>query len=225
MPVHEALRDVTAEAWFPSTQGQEKYRRTAQNFRRDVESDKQYVFRAAIVYFTSALEEYFQIALNEKPYGMLSTLIGVYAERHRQGTVTRPVNLVYGIRADLCYRIRNLIIHQPSVPLASAIPDNRTKMTAEIRATLDPADSRYLGPRDAAHKAAVRAYLSLPENARRPRRVLVEQAWNHIVRAAERGVSRAANAGKQLPIEFFVMLYTFTNYRTLVQEIESTLVR
>src|SRR5712664_1629476 len=54
----DALSNIAAEAWYPSSQGRIKYRETVESFLAHIRSNTTNVCRAVLVFFYSAFEDY-----------------------------------------------------------------------------------------------------------------------------------------------------------------------
>lgn len=198
--VRDVLGHIPTEAWHPNRQGRLKAEYTVETLIGTVAATGAHVYRATLVSFHSAFEQYLDervLALRKGPrWGPLVTALSHPALLRAEV----PLRLETILCADLCRVVRNQIVHD-----AFSAPTSRDS-------------GKVQGWPAMARGAAVQA--GWPEAA-----VVraVDQALARVIDRASAGVAEAAATGKTLPIELFYMLFTFANLDALACEIEEAL--
>lgn len=195
----EVLGHLTSEVWYPSNQGRIKRDETVEAFLDAVTLNTVGVYRSTLIAFYSAFEVFL-----ERRVGSLRTggRWGPFAfSLQRLRMAPWPLRLTTVLRADLCRRLRNMLAHGetrlPHATDASPVNGWRRELARSARSG---------GWSEAeAHEAA-------------------DAAVNQVVGEALRQVEMAAETGKALPVDYFYMLFTFTNLDSLAFEIEEALI-
>jgi hypothetical protein len=238
--VDDVLGSVDAQAWYPrakrnragdptgqATQG--KYRHTVGAFLDHVTRNTHYVHLAAIVMASTAFEEYLEsqrASIDPKnpwgkemekgwgPYCWSLSGTAVYWEGAAPGNPQqRPVNPKSVLDADVTRLLRNQIVHAQS---GLALSRNDPEVARWQKTLGDQAKASRWYSQAMAKNLLKRD--SEIENT-------VRNAINGFLGSAEHKVRRAqATRGKELPIEYFYMLFTFTALDALAFELEEALI-
>jgi hypothetical protein len=193
----EALKDVVSEAWFPSSQGKIKYKRSIDHMRRQLDKNFVFVLSGVAVLFVT----YFEVFVQER----CPTLSAEYRERRR--TMPTPTTLMRDLqrrhpsltvqpeiilKADLIKVIRNVYLHEGIRAVPRSVADPRVQEWKDRVKRMSAAYSD----------------------------VLVEEVVQSVVGAAARNSKKALQKKKSLPEEFFYALFTFTDIRNFAEALE-----
>lgn len=196
----ELLGDIESQVWYPSSQGRIKREASMEASLQQVRENNAHVYRATLVSFSSAFELYLDERVaplrNSGRWGPYAASLAIPELREAE-TPVRPRTILC---ADFCRRIRNRIVHQAFAELASL----SSQEVAEWKRTLCEQARSAGWPAHAADDA-------------------VGFAAREVIGRAEYSVETARREGKKLPIEYFYMLFTFTNLDSLAFEIEEAL--
>jgi hypothetical protein len=216
--VSDALANVYASAWYPSNQGEIKYRVKIATFLEHLESNARRVSRAVITQWLSQFEEYLetrvrpiieprqeesaQKELRPKNWGPLTRTLC----HDRLLYAPTPIRISTVLRADFCREIRNRIVHgSADLPDSCDNPDvdrwRRRRIEDLEGGSWTENDTRTNGARERLVMDALHYVLG--------------QAINH--RNATRREGRREN------LEHFYTLFSFTNLDSLAVEIEEAL--
>ena len=197
-PAELALKDVVSEAWFPSSSGRIKYRKTIGHMQQQLDKNFVVVLSSVAVLFVT----YFEVFVQER----CPALASEYRRKHR--TMPTPTSLMKELlakhpsmrvepeiilKADLIKMIRNVYVHEG----IRAVP--RTVADTNVQKWRDRV------------KRAPHAYSD----------ALVDAVAESIVGAAANKSQHATRAGKKLPVEFFYTLFTFTDIRNLAEALDA----
>jgi len=200
-PTFDVLGHVESKVWFPNNQGRIRRQVCIGETLDQVRMNTVHVYRATLLSFYSAFEAYLEAEVRELKPGKVNWgpfFRSLSGPELREGIEPLPLNLV--LRADLCRMIRNRMVHEAfNVP--SSVDDLEV---TKWRNELAEAKALYGWQKDLIADA-------------------VEDATEMVVGNAARGVHKAKQDGKELPIEMFYMLYTFTNLANLAFAIEEAL--
>jgi hypothetical protein len=239
--VDEVLAGVKAEAWYPPAKhrnvhddeaenlGRGKYRHTVDNFLGHVERNTRYIYLNCIVMFSTAFEEYLESRRDDidprEPNGKRKGSWGPYCQSlcgpsvQWEGSAStrgfqRPIQMGTVLTGDVARLLRNQIVHSQHA-LVLSINDSRVDawskdLTEKLNASSWQRSVQSTNPvqrqRDAEHS--------------------VHNAIKGFLGAAEHKVKRARDTqGKELPIEFFYMLFTLTALDALAFEIEEAVIK
>ncbi len=197
----DLLGHIESQVWYPNHQGRIKRDETVGTFLRRVQENTAHVYRATLLSFFSVFEAF----LGER-VGILvpgTKHWGPFAKTLRIPPLIEaqvPIQLRTVLCADFCRKIRNRIVHEalavPTMLLDQSVVSWKQELSKIATDSKWPAD-------------AVEAE--------------VKYATNQVVGQAVNEIKKAKKEGKELPIELFYMLYTFTNLDTLAIEIEEAL--
>ena len=196
----DVLGNIESQVWYPSSQGRIKREASLEATLQQVRDNAVHVFRATLVSFASAFELYLDERVaplrRQRRWGpyVLSLATPPLIEAEI------PVRLHTLLCADLCRLIRNKIVHEAFSELASLGSQEQSEWERKLR---EHACDGGWPPRTV-------------ENA-------IRYATNHVIGGAERKVEAARRHGKEIPIEYFYMLFNFTNLDSLAFEIEEAL--
>lgn len=195
----EVLGHLTSEVWYPSHQGRLKRDETVEAFLDAVALNTVGVYRSTLIAFYSAFEVFL-----ERRVGSLRTgsRWGPFAfSLQRLRTAPWPLLLTTVLRADLCRRLRNMLAHgETTLPQALDGPP-----VHGWRRELERSAKSGGWSEAEAHEAA-------------------GAAVDQVIGEALRQIDMAAEAGKALPVDYFYMLFAFTNLDSLAFEIEEALI-
>ena len=202
-PAVEVLRHITTEAWYPTNQGRIKFGETVGKILDQVTANTVHVYRAVLVFFSSAFENYLDRRLRhlcvngqKRSWGPLYESL-TYPELQQ---CTTPLRLRTVLCADICRLVRNRMVHPPFVvPISLSDPEVcrwQTSVTRRLRRTV---------------------WTSASDS-------IIKEAFHQVVGQAANHLKEARQKGKNLPIELFYMLFTFTNLDSLAFEIEEALI-
>jgi|ERR1041385_4817705 hypothetical protein len=197
----EALGHIVSGAWYPNNQGRIKLPTTIGKVLQQVADNTIHIYRAVLVYFGSAFEDYLDKRIGSKRE---TSSWGPYVKSlslPELANANFPVSLKTLVRADICRNIRNRIVHPPfTIPTSfreQMVTDWQTKIIKQIKGT--------------------RWFNSECEKT-------VKEAFGQVIAQAVNLVKGEENAGKNTPIEYFYSLFNFTNLDTLAFEIEEALI-
>jgi hypothetical protein len=206
--IGDILNDIPIEAWYLNNQGYIKYPVTVSQHLENVRNNIGNICRSTLVNFTSAFEHYIENRIEHlrpikmKNWGPFiqsisdSSLINGYSKLDFKKVVV----------ADISRLIRNQIIHNPNSPLPTTLKDDiilhwKNSMLRKLQCTnwLEHYNEKIL--RDELNSGFGET---------------IGQAISHVLQAQKEG--------KNLCIEFFYMLFAFTNYDNLAFQIEEALI-
>lgn len=240
--VDEVLAGIKAEAWYPPSRhefsadekeeslGRGKYRHTTDNFLNHIERNTRHIYLNCIVMFSTVFEEYLESKRDRidprEPNGKPKNKWGPYCQSlcgtalHWEPVTNvsqsqRPVQSKTILNADVARLLRNEVVHHPaglSTTAEAALPDEICK---KLFRNLESSNL---------WQARVKT-----KNYAQWRSDLVhssQNAVNSFLGSAEHKMKRARETqGKELPIEFFYMLFTLTALDALAFEIEEALIK
>jgi hypothetical protein len=198
-PTFEVLGHIESEIWFPNNQGRIKRTDTIGQTLKQVKENTIHTYRTTLFSFFAAFEAYLHATvLHLRPPNVSW---GEYVRSLSHSDLTRagsPLPLRTILCADVCREIRNKMIHEKfSVP--TSLGD---ACVAEWKRRL--------------RRRAIDAGWGQPAaNAESDYAInqVVGQAISHVAEAKD----------KELPIELFYMLFSFTNLDSLAFAIEEAL--
>jgi hypothetical protein len=197
----DVLGHIQTEVWYPNNQGRIKRDATIGQTLDQIRENTIHIYRASLLSFFSAFEGYLKAEVKHlKPpdVGWGEYVRSLSHESLRCGL--EPLRLRTVLRADFCREVRNLMVHE-----SFAVP---TSLSAQ-----------YLNEWSA--RLQKRACDAGWPNDRLQAEVIYAQ--NQVIGQAIKHVQQAKTEGKDLPIEYFYMLFSFTNLDTLAFEIEEAL--
>ncbi len=222
-PTVELLGYVKSEVWYPNNQGRIKHEENIESTLDEVRKNTVHVYRASLLSFCSAFEAYLDgsvgNAVEDKQWNwgpFIKTLsIGslIFAEY--------PVQLRTILCADLVREIRNKMIHkafwvpqEKNDPVVTAWEEYTEKKALAARNALRETKNGW--PKEKiAEKLKNWTDDKIKENIHFAKEQVVNKAISH--------VREGTKKGKDLPIELFYMLFTFTNLDSLAFEIQEAL--
>jgi hypothetical protein len=200
----DLLGNIDSDVWYLNNQGRIKYDNNIGNTLEQVKENKVDLYRATLLSFYSAFEAY----LGER----IDPILSKKNKHHRWGPFVEslsidalikpecPVRLRTIFCADLIREIRNKIIHEAfSVPIS--IKDPIVDIWKQKQLSIAPQFGWSPSVVDTEIKFSINQ--------------VVGQAVNHVKEATKRN--------KNIPIELFYMLFTFTNLDSLAFETEEAL--
>ncbi len=197
----DVLGHIESQVWYPNNQGRIKREVSIGETLKQVRENTVHVYRATLLSFYSVFEAYLDAEVTELKHGndrwgpFFCSLSG---SELRGGIEPLPLSFV--LRADLCRKIRNRMVHEAfNVPTSPDDPE-----ITRWRQGFDKSTQLYGWPEGEITDA-------------------VDDAVDTVIGKAERGVRKAKKKGKELPIEMFYMLFTFTNFANLAFAIEEAL--
>lgn len=199
-PTIEVLGHIESQVWYPNSKGRMKLDRPIGDTLKAVRDNIVQVYRATLSSYYSAFEAYLDERVRPIT-GHKDRQWGAFVKSLGAPVLTRsefPVRLETLLQADFCRLVRNMIVHQ----------------TFSVPASLD--DEAIPGMKTELRKAACKAGWSEPTAE-------IDRAAQWVVGGAAQKVDAARRQGKLLPIEYFYMLFTFTNLDSLAFEIEEAL--
>ncbi|MFY9232934.1 MAG: hypothetical protein WAO58_00565 [Fimbriimonadaceae bacterium] len=210
MPAIEALGHLMTQAWYPSNQGNIKYGGTVEQVLAQTTKNTVYIYRAVVVFFVSAFERYLEARIGADrgstraggwgPYTQSLAIPALQATGTRMPRDRYPVQLNTLLEADFVREIRNRLVHTDR-PVPHALAD---------------AESKRLQKNAAAWCRGAGLWNDAIEST-------IKLAANRVFGQAENHLKQAQRDGKNLPIELFYTLFTFSNLDRLAFEIEEAL--
>lgn len=211
VPAIDVLGHLMTQAWYPSNQGNIKYRGTIGDVLGQTAKNTTSIYRAVIVFFASAFEHYLESRIGSRRNKTQGGSWGPYVqslsipELKGNGTAGQgglPVQLKTLLEADFVREIRNSLVHT----------------SRQYPQSLDDPESRriqHLAGKWCGRVGPVTGHV----------RSLIRQSATQVFGQAENHVKQARQADKDLPIDLFYALFTFTNLDKLAFEIEEALLR
>lgn len=200
-PTIEVLGHIESEVWFPNNQGKIKRTDSMGTTLKQVRENTVHAYRATLLSFFSAFEAYLETEVDHLKPPKLRW--GEYV-RSLSNPSLRSAACALQLRtilcADFCREVRNQLLHE-----LFTVPDDAT--------------AEYLAKwKDRLTKRAVDAGWPAAEVDTE-----IKYTFNQVIGQAVNHVDQAKAAGKELPIELFYMLFTFTNLDNLAFAIEEAL--
>ncbi len=198
-PTAEVLGHIQSEAWYPNNQGRIKHGDTIGQTLAQVRENTVHVFRATLISFFAAFEAYLEAEVKrpkrrDGPWGpYVRSLVSLRA-------ADSPLPLRVVLCADVCREVRNRMVHE----------------SFKVPKSLDEACLNEWKDRLRRHALG----------ADWPEREVDEElnyAFNHVIGQASNLVEEAKKQDKTLSIEFFYMLFSFTNLDSLAFAIEEAI--
>ena len=197
----EILGNIESAVWFPNNQGRIKRTDTIRATLDQVRANTVHTYRATLFSFFSAFEAYLETEVSHLKPPRLRW--GEYVRSMCQPTLTTstyPLPLRTVLCADFCREIRNKMLHE-----AFAVP------TSLVGPDVQEWKSRLY------ERACAAGWPQMDVAAE------VDYAANQVIGQAINHVQEARKQGKDLPIELFYMLFTFTNLDSLAFALEEAL--
>jgi hypothetical protein len=214
-----ALADIVdAQVWYPNTKKDVHYRRQVGGFLKDVRSNITYIYRAVSIMWYSTFESYLRSKLFDRltqEQQRKQTVRGGWgifldklrADRFRSGTLKRSFNVDLMIQADFFREIRNVMVHsRGGLPRGSI-----RRWTPNCRGwegKLEPLSqsvSSYWKPTLSKEKAFD----------------FVREKVNKTIDTALKAQRRAKKRKKDIPLDYFFTLFSFTSFRKLAEDIDA----
>jgi hypothetical protein len=207
-PVVELFQDVPLEAWYLNNQGYIKFPLTLERQIQQVKSNMVNICDAIIVYFYSAFELYLDSRVEHLRPSLLRSwgplVQSLSHEELLQGVEALQFETV--VKADICRLIRNLIVHESGIDLPLNLRDPKIE---EWKVSLC--------------KKAIQAKWGNIHDEKTIKKK-INDSFGQVIGQAANEIKQARDSGKELPIQFFYMLFTFTNFDNLAFEIEEALI-
>jgi hypothetical protein len=222
-PTVELLGYVKSEVWYPNNQGRIKHEENIGSTLNEVRKNTVHVYRASLLSFCSAFEAYLDgsvpHAVKPKQWNW-----GPFIETLSIDSLIFapcPVQLRTILCADLVREIRNKMIHkafwvpQDKIdPVVLAWEEYTLKKALVAKNALMETKNGWTEDK-IAEKLKNWTDDKIKENIHFAKDQVVNKAINH--------VNEGARKGKELPIELFYMIFTFTNLDSLAFEIQEAL--
>lgn len=202
----DALGHVATEAWYPSTHGFIKYNQNVKDMQRIVQENTVHIYRAVTVSFVAAFEQYLDVRMRELGLHREARSWGPYCLSLTNAALIRgnsPLRLKTLLRADVCRVLRNSVAHPSEVLACQRLDSAALKCRALLIKHLNEKIGRKAWPNCNADKE-------------------VDDALDFTIGHAEQEQLKALNSGKNLPIELFYAIFTFTNLDALAFELEES---
>jgi hypothetical protein len=219
----EALHDVEAQAWYPNAKDAVHYATTVGKFKQHLQFNTGYMYRAVAVLWYSSFESY----LNSRVLPLLTPLEqraqkerggwGEFVEKLRQdrfasGRLKKAFALDLLIDGDFFRDVRNTLVHAKAklphmvVRHPGDMPPHASKRGAEFFVgRLAPKVRKYWKPHWS-EEATVRH---------------VGKVLNRAIGGALYNQDKAkTKEHKDIPLAYFYLLFAFTSYRRLAEDIE-----
>jgi hypothetical protein len=200
-----------AEAWHPAGRETAKYQKSVADLIDQVDRNAYIIYRMTMV----LLYGFFETFLNERvgPIKKIKRSRGWGPLCQSLGNVSllqtshKPVRLKTVLRADICRLIRNHLAHAPTKPFGESIDeDPYRRWQNDLTTTLEQTKWPELS----------RKFLSAE--------IFIRNTLYFVIDNALQAQRHAASRNKRLPLEFFLILHTFTNLDSLAFEIEEALI-
>jgi hypothetical protein len=191
-----ALEDVICEAWFPTSKGNVKYSKTVGHMQKQLDKNFVVVLSSVSVLFVT----YFEVFVQQR----FPDFSAEY--RKKRKPMPAPANLVRALqdkypslqikpdltlKADLIKAIRNVYVHEGMEGIPRKIDAPSVQNWKE--------------------RVKTRSYSQ--EH--------IDKAVTDVVGSAIRKSNNASRNGKDLPVEFFYALFTFTDIRNFAEALET----
>jgi hypothetical protein len=206
--VSQALADVYASAWYPSNQGEIKYKVDTSTFLEQLARNARYVSRAVVVQWCSYFEEYLEKRVRryihpKQKWGPLTKSLS--CDQLRRAGI--PIRISTVLRADFCREIRHLIVHgSPHLPDSY---DNPEVVRWRDKRVTDLEEGPWI---DRASRT--------DETCSEP----VMDALHYVLGQAINHMKATKQEGRRENLEHFYTLFSLTNLDSLAVEIEEALV-
>ena len=198
-PVEISFGHVRSAAWFPNSQGRQKFRETTGHFLAQTQQNTMQLYRLVLLGFYTLFEEFLEESTLELKVGKSWGPFVQSLSSPALVSAPAPLPLHSVLCADLCRLVRNLIVHEPSAPLPVSLDDDRVvrwgaRLLSEARA------NRWPAGQDDVQKALQQ---------------VIGQVANHLKQTSEEG--------KEIPPELFHLLFAFTNLDQLACQMDEAL--
>lgn len=200
-PTKEVLGDIKSEVWVKNSKGLEKSTQPIGSTINQIRNNMAQVYRATMSGFFSAFESYLNVRVGyiKKPndrWGPFTRTLSHPVLKHGEyGLTLRAIVL-----ADICRHIRNMYVHEPQ--------------SMEI----EPGDAFW----DDFAKHQVRRWAAGNWSEEEIQDAL-SHAKSKFFSTAKNKAKLAREGGKNISIDYFFMLFSFTNLSDLAFEIEEAL--
>ena len=198
-PTIDVLGHIESQVWYPNSKGRMKLDRPIGDTLDAVRDNTVQVYRTTLSSYYSAFEAYLNervtpITGHRDKWGPFVKWLGAPVLTHSEF----PVRLETLLQADFCRHVRNEIVHS-RLPVPTSLND---QAVSKWKQSLQDFASDAGWPEPTAE---------------------IDRAAQWVVGGAAQKVDAARRQGKLLPIEYFYMLFTFTNLDSLAFEIEEAL--
>jgi hypothetical protein len=200
-PTVDVLGHIESQVWFPNNQGRIKREVTIGNTLKQIRQNTTYAYCATLLSFCAAFEAYLDTRITRlkragNSWGPFVQSLSI--SELREAACPLPLRVV--LCADFSRRIRNNLTHAGR-PIPKSLSDQEVK---DWKASF--------------HKGANQSHW--PEG--KISAAIEYAAYQVIGQAADRVNKEKAN-GRDLPFEYFYMLFNFTNLDNLAFAIEEAL--
>ena len=190
------------QAWYPTRHGQDRFNDDVSVFLTQVKGNTRFIYRAVIVFIAASFEEYLKKRVGDQREKTGGSGWGPYVVSlscHCMKTSGGDVHLQTLLCADFCREIRNLIAHEPNAPLPTSLDQKKVAEWAKQLRSKNAQLADRLTP------------------------ALITGAAKHFYDEAVSNIRGARKRGRELPVEYFYMLFTLANLDKLAFELELAL--
>ena len=200
----EIFSELPLQAWFKNSNGLGKYDLTLKDHNEIIKQNQLNIWRSAIINFNSYFDEYLKerLSIKDSPFFLFYNLDN---EDLFESNIKIRAKTIF--ESDCCRQIRNIIVHT-NIDKELSIDYIKKEINNRIVKNL-PNQSQYLKSKY--------TFKEIKDT--------LESAICRVIDTAENEVSKAATNGVILPLEFFFLIFTFTNYNNIALEIEQSLYR
>lgn len=207
----DMFKHIRSQAWYPNNQGKLKYAQEAGQFLADVNSNMVHVFRATVIYMSSALEAY----LDERVTPVLANQqLRAANAKGNWGPFMEKLAALQTVgdgpaiehkclaNADIARLIRNCLVHPPFKVPQTRGDDSWQALYRRFEASLKAFNA----------KSDAGGTETSPSD--------MFESW---VGLALQQAKAARRKGNTVPVELFYTLYSLTSFDTLAFQIEERL--
>ncbi len=202
----EIFANLPIQAWFKNRKGTGKYNLTLKEHNEVVRDNQLYICRSAMILYNSYFDDYLKYRIDENCHFLL--LLNLNNNAFKASSL--KVNLINLLKADCCRKLRNMIVHEPTITFLP-IKETREEVKSYILSHFNREPKKK------------QSFLLREGYTFNYIKECLDKAINEVIDSAIKEVEDAAIRNVSLPYEFFFMLYTFTNYNTIAAEIEQVL--